>query len=313
MIKMNRRRFISLTAATSVLALTGAMSRPAEALSWQGVALGANASLTLMVEDKAYGRKVLRDTMAELYRLEKIFSIYEPQSELSRLNRVGFLTAPSHEFLALLSLVDGLHQGTSGRFDPTVQPLYQLYRQYAGQPPGHLIDEVKTRVGFEKVTVQASRIAFRDDGMAMTLNGIAQGFITDKIAADMKRAGFNNILLNLGEVRAEGRRDNHQPWHVAIADPQDATRSIFETTLENRAVATSAAAGPNYLLDPRSGQSGGHGASLSVFANSAALADGLSTALSLTTWTEAQHLAASFPDIAMVSRDRSGQVARYNI
>jgi thiamine biosynthesis lipoprotein len=313
MTKFTRRRFITLTAATSALALTGGMSRPAEALSWQGIALGANASLTLMVDDRTYGRKVLQDAIAELYRLEKIFSIFEPHSEISRLNRAGSLTAPSYEFLALLSLVDSIHQRTNGLFDPTVQSLYQLYRQHAGRPPRDRVDQALRSIGFEKVSIRASGIVFQESGMAMTLNGIAQGFITDKIAADLKRAGFRNILLNLGEIRAEGRRDSHQPWQVAIADPHDGNRAVFETALENRAVATSEAAGLNFLLDPRSGQSADHGASLSVFANSAALADGLSTALSLTTWVEAKRIAASFPDIAMVARDCPGHFARFNI
>jgi len=310
---MNRRRFLSLTAATSALALTGAMSRPAQAITWQGVALGANASLTLMVDDKAFGQKVLSESMKELQRLENIFSIYEPGSELSRLNKAGFLDTPSHEFLELLSLVQDLHQRTDGLFDPTVQPLYQLHRAHGGQPPKHLVDRVTAITGFEKVSLKSSRISYGDHGMAMTMNGIAQGYITDKIAAHLKRAGFNNLLLNLGEVRAEGRRHRHQPWRVAIGEPQNAARYIFETDLENRAVATSAASGLTYFIDPRAGRAATQYASLSVLANSAALADGLSTALSLTTWPETQRLARGFANTAIVAQLKSGKTARYKV
>ena len=70
---------------------------------------------------------LLRETAAELRRLEAIFTLYRAESELSRLNRDGYLLAPSPEMLAALDLAGRVHVATGGRFDPTVQPLWRAY------------------------------------------------------------------------------------------------------------------------------------------------------------------------------------------
>src|SRR5690606_10882163 len=71
-------------------------------------------------------------------------------------------------------------------------------------------------VGFDGVGFNRDRIAFARSGMALTLNGIAQGFITDRIVELLRAGGVTSTLADVGEIRALGRRPDGTPWRVGI-------------------------------------------------------------------------------------------------
>nr|WP_238373611.1 hypothetical protein [Kingella kingae] len=89
-----RRRFIGITAAVSTAALlptrTWAQAKT-EPVVWQGVALGADAELRLYHPNRALAESLIQKSLAEVARLEKIFSVYQDNSQVSRLNRAGSL------------------------------------------------------------------------------------------------------------------------------------------------------------------------------------------------------------------------------
>ena len=125
--------------------------------------------------------------------------------------------------------------------------------------------------------------------MAVTLNGIAQGYITDRIVELLRRAGVTQTLVDLGETRAIGGHPAGRPWQAALEDPEAPGRVWGEVNLVDRALATSgdggfvfdAAGRFTHLLDPRTGGSPRRHRAVSVVAPDATLADALSTAFSL--------------------------------
>ena len=130
--------------------------------------------------------------------------------------------------------------------------------------------------------------------MGLTLNGIAQGYATDRVVALLRAEGIERSLVDMGESRALGARDKGVPWRIGVADP-DAPERVSETLeLVDNAVATSGAYGfrfdpegrCNHLLDPKSGGSAGLYKSVTVIASTATAADGLSTAFSFLPLTE---------------------------
>ena len=87
------------------------------------------------------------------------------------------------------------------------------------------------------------RVALIRHGAAITLNGIAQGYATDRVVDMLRQAGLSTTLVNMGEIRAIGARPDGAPWRVGLADP-DRPGALTETVdLVDRAVATSAGAG----------------------------------------------------------------------
>ena len=101
---------------------------------WSGIALGAEAKIIL---DHPKADTLIAQAVAEISRLENIFSLYREDSQLSKLNTQGFLRLPAFEMVELLSICSRIHAQTLGAFDPTVQGLWALYAQEisAGKMP----------------------------------------------------------------------------------------------------------------------------------------------------------------------------------
>lgn len=294
---LNRRRFIAISAAAAGCSLLpfGARAATLDTVRWQGRALGAAASLVIHHHDRAAGERLVRQVVAELERLEQFFSLYRPDSTLSQLNRQGALTAPPPDMIAALVASREVWYATGGAFDPTIQPVWTALADHfsrpgadhAGPAPAR-IREALSLVGFERVMFNRDRIAFGERGMALTLNGIAQGFITDRAVDVLRRGGVEKSMVDMGEIRALGTRADGSPWRVGIGDVNDAELdSVLE--IADRAVATSSADGFRFdelgrfshLLDPRSGRGSSTYRSVTVVAPNATSADAFSTAFSL--------------------------------
>ncbi len=285
---ITRRRVLTLLAGAAALPAfnTHATIRPAR---WKGVALGADAQIII---DHPNAPALIARATAEIHRLENIFSLYRRESQLSRLNRNGMLRDPAFEMIELLSLCAALNARTGGAFDPTIQPLWAVWAEASVRgtiPDENLLTQARARTGWRHVRFSAERVSFVRSGMALTLNGIAQGYIADRIATLLRQEGIKNVLIDTGEITALGHAPDGRDWRITLG--KTGGRKI---TLNNMAVATSAPLGTTFddggtlghIIDPRTGKPGGRWAEISVTDRSAAVADGLSTAFCLMDRTE---------------------------
>jgi thiamine biosynthesis lipoprotein len=279
---VTRRRALALFAAAGTLAAAGLPGAAHARYRWSGTALGAEASITIEGMDRMASRSLIARACDEIDRLEQIFSLYRRSSEISRLNATGRLDGASHELRLLLDRSLSYWQATGGAFNPAIQPLWQLLASHFSADPASP-DPAPDRISATLKLCDPGRIIRRGGrielapGMALTFNGIAQGFITDAVAGLLADAGLANILIDLGELRALPGR----PWRIGIAGSD----SRFD--LNDRAAATSSGAGTplsadgrwHHLIDPLSGTSPHHLGAVTVTAATATEADALSTAL----------------------------------
>ncbi len=292
-----RRRFLKVSAVAAAVGAFPALAAPSHSMRHtdQGVLLGADTEIQLYHPDAQTARAAIAACFAEVRRLEATFSLQEPASALSRLNRDGRLLEPPTELIVLLAKAGEYSRLTRGAFDVTVQPLWTLYaRHFASAtvdvagPCRADIERALERVGYRHVEMSRECIALRRPGMSVTLNGIAQGFITDRVTEMLRAQGFEHVLVNMGEMRALGHHADGTPWQVGIADPDRPWRSRLTLPLRSQAIATSGGYGTpfdssgrhHHLFDPRTGKSANHYRSVSVVAPDATTADALSTGLS---------------------------------
>ncbi len=295
--KVSRRRFLAISAVAAGAAALGLRDRD---LHWQGVALGADASLTLSGGDPQKAQIALAAALDTIRRMERLFSLYDPASALSVLNRAGSLEAEP-EFLRLMAIAGETHRLTGGLFDPTVQPLFA--RALAGHQPDPALYD---RIGWHHVSINSSRISYERPGMAMTLNGIAQGFATDRVSETLAAHGFTATLVNVGEFKIGNRSAS-----IGVAGTNGDLAG--QLTLENAAVATSASngfmlpGGGSHILHPQMASVALGWASATVVAPTAAMADALSTALILSPGEELARSLVSGPARTIVLQDTAGQ------
>ncbi|KGF30290.1 hypothetical protein HMPREF2130_07485 [Oligella urethralis DNF00040] len=224
-----------------------------------------------------------------------MFSLYRDDSVISHLNNEGEVSGFSHDFYWLMSLADEHVRLTHGVFDPTVQILWETYRDYLIENPQASPEELKARMtevrhllGWDGIQLTPNRIRLAKPGQRITLNGIAQGFITDRVTDLMQQRGVDHALINMGEIRGLlplGKA----PWSLGIADPLDASQILKTLELGNQAMATSSSRGTylsyeksiNHIFDPATSQSDERYLSVTVIAPTATQADALATAFSI--------------------------------
>jgi FAD:protein FMN transferase len=316
MVKSNptRRRMIAITAATAASAFlrSGRVARAGDPVRWRGTALGAQASIEIHHPDRAYAERLVRDCLSEVRRLEQQFSLYRTDSAICALNRAGILVSPDPDMVALLRASLHFADLTGGAFDPTVQPLWSLYADHFSSdqpdpegPPKERLAEVLLKVDRRGLLVGADRVALVTHGAAVTLNGIAQGYATDRVVEMLRKAGLSTTLVDMGEIRAIGTRPGGAPWQVGLADPDQPGAFTEIIDLADRAVATTAGAGFRFdrngrfthLFDPATGRSPKLYRTISVIAPTATEADALSTAFSLMPLSRIELALAGRPEI----------------
>lgn len=257
----------------------------------------------------------------EMDRLIAVFTRYQGDSALSVLNDVGRLETPPRELTHVLDRADHYHQMTRGAFDVSVAPLVDLFEGHPRSPTATPPTEPEIAVARELVGarhIRATRraIHFERQGMRVTLDGIAKGFIVDRMAAALDRHRVRHYLVDGGgDLRTRGRSDRGPPWTVAVRDPADPA-SFLDTIRPGRgAVATSGSyerylgAAPRYhhLVDGGSAASPHEARSVSVAAPTAMDADALATAVFILGPSRGLAFIDSVPGCGCLILDRDGR------
>jgi thiamine biosynthesis lipoprotein len=297
-----RRRAIGIFAATTAALLIDGLSRSAAgSYEWRGLAMGADAKIVLSGIAEDHARAAIARIVPEIARLEQVLSLFQQDSEISRLNRSGYLRHPTADLRAALTLALHVSEVSDGLFDPTVQWLWEANADWfaahpdAGLPPRHVVAAACQHIGWQRIAVSPAEIRL-GEGQRITLNGLGQGYVTDRIAELLRQRGFVHVLVDLGEQRALGPQSSGAAWIVA----RDSAAPI---ALREGALATSEGAGcvfgaggrAHHLFDPRNGQSASLWRGITVHHRSAAIADALSTALYAATEQELERTLARFP------------------
>ena len=295
-----RRRVVTVLAATAAGAFASGPSRAARDFAWRGVAMGADAEILFSGIDPDAARNLIETVMAEIERLERALSLFRADSEICRLNRAGVLTMPSGDLRRALALALEVASASGGLFDPTVQALWEAHidwfsaRPDGGVPPARAIAAARTMVDWQRIEVSADRVRL-GGGQRITLNGLGQGYVTDRVADLLRARGLHHVLVDLGEQRALGPRAAGAPWLGARAgDAPIALTSGALATSEGAGCILGAGGAAHHLFDPRSGRSGQHWRRITVHHRSAAVADALSTALYAASPDEMEAITARF-------------------
>lgn len=280
-----------------------------------GVAFGTAVTLTIAVlegeADNAFAA-----AFSALRGVERAASLFDVQSELSRLNRLGRIEDASADFLDMAEFSLRLAAATDGAFDPTVQPLWGVWADASreGRRPtdGELRDAAK-RVGWRGLGIDGRTVRL-EKGMAVTFNAVAQGLGADRALAALATYGVTDALVDTGEFGAHGHHPDGRPWRLAVADPR-ADRAAahfaprgrrFLSTSADNATRWTADFSEHHIVEPWSGHSPRELAEVAVAASSGMMADGLSTAVMVLSRARAHEALALDPDASALLIGKDG-------
>ena len=257
-------------------------------------AMGTVLEITLVGRDESKARAVLPELFALAERLDSLLTVYDPESELSRLKRAAGQgrRAVDPELARILALAKAYARLTRGSFDVTVGPLVELWSEAArrGTPPSAAeLAGASERVGWELIRVHADGSAeIEKPGVAVNLGGVAKGHALDRMLTLLEKRGIDNALLSFGQSStwALGHPTDAPGWRLLARGPGE--RLLGVLTLENQALSVSGSLGQwveidgrryGHVLDPRTGEALQRRRQSLVVAPDASLAEALSKAL----------------------------------
>jgi thiamine biosynthesis lipoprotein len=241
-------------------------------------------------------------------QINDIYNKWNPDSEISALNRLPSNTpiTLSNELYHFLIFTDSVVHLTEGRFDPTVEPLQQLWKNHLSngtKPSPTEINEIKPAIGWNNIHLVEGTFSKDHADTMLDLGGIAKGYAVDLLTENLLAENFSSFYVEWGgEIKTHGRHPAKRPWRVYISrfDNTNPNEAIALLELNDEALATSgdylqkwSVGGSDYfhILDPFSLRAleitSSSIGSASVAAKSCALADGLATA-ALTFSSEAE-------------------------
>lgn len=243
---------------------------------------------------EAYGQNAdaaLDEAVAEIERLDALWSIASSDGEIARLNAEKQITA-SADTLALLTRAKEISAATDGLFSTTIAPLMEAWGFTSGDyrvPDEAELSALLAHVDDEEIAISDSTVTIPADAK-VDLGGIAKGFTSARVMEIFRENGVENGILSLGgNVQALGTKPDGSLWRVGLQDPAD-ERALFATLeLADKAVITSGAYERNFeqdgvvyhhIIDPRTGYPAESGlSSVTIVSDDGTLADGLSTTL----------------------------------
>jgi thiamine biosynthesis lipoprotein len=308
MFNISRRKFLKISAISISIPFASnvLLANNLDKTTWEGKALGANANMTLFHKNPDYSKETIDICINEVRRLEKVFSLFDKDSDISILNKQGFINNPPIELVEILQFAHTLSKNTNGAFDVSVQPLWNVHEKFFKNNNTQdikkfkqSIKKAKKLVSYKNIYINTDKISFKQEKMKITLNGIAQGYITDKITDILRQKGFKNVLVDLGEINSIGGYDDKRDWNIATPYLNDRKH----ITLNNMAVASSGGYGTKFnemyhhLFDTKTGTSANYSKAVTVTAKSAMLADALSTAIYVMPTKKSEKLKKFYPNI----------------
>ena len=299
---MTRSKLIQIILGLVLVLIFGVRSLYIKHPILTGGTMGTRYSVTI----KGYvPRKAIdglhRQIESKLAEINRQMSTWDPDSEISVFNQSDesgpFPTSPG--FCAVIARALELGESTGGAFDPSLQPLLNLWGFGSGGgerevPSDADIATAMEKTGPDKVWVDTSSNLWKaGPEVQLALGAIAKGYGVDVIGELMDGAGYKNWFTEIGgEVMVRGINPAGKPWRIGIQYPSsnpmvDKLQGIVNLT--GGAVATSGdyrnyiekdGVLYSHILDPRSGRAVlSDTASVTVVAPSCMDADGMATAL----------------------------------
>ena len=298
---MTRLARASLVAALALVATATrlpAASASDDAIVEVHFAMGTPVAITARGDDEAHTRTAMRAAFREIRRLETLLTVWNPDSETSRLNldAGGAPRAIAPELADVLRTAQRLGRETGGAFSVLVGPVVDAWRAAEPDAPDAAQLARTTALADPRGLVLDAhgRAALRHAGMRVDLDGIAKGVAADRALALLRAHGVHAAIVNLGgsSMAAFGDAgDGARGWPVELPPSAAAAASdpaVVRLVDEALSVSASGVGEPDgddapprrrTIVDPRTGRRIAHDATALVLHRSATDAEAWSKAL----------------------------------
>jgi FAD:protein FMN transferase len=281
-----------------LLLFGGCSNSKSEIISLSGFTMGTTYNIKIFEQKSIENIQQLQSQIdSVLLHVNKLFSTYMPDSEISQFNKSDSLFTVSDEFNKLFLLSKIIYKNSNGAFDPTVHPLVKLWGfgnkgKINELPSNELVLNTFNKIGFDNIFIKNNLLIKSNQYLELDFSAIAKGYGVDKVSELLINNNVNNFMVEIGgEVYCHGNKLNDD-WVIGLQNPfsELGYENILKViNLKNKAMATSGnyrnyfeIDGQKYshTINPQTGFPVTHNiVSVSVIANDCSSADGYATAL----------------------------------
>ena len=258
--------------------------------------MGSRFDITVVANDSLTGNGYIDLAVAEITRIEKLISSWDPNSQTSEINRNAGIkpVQVDSELFELIQRALGISKLTDGAFDISYASMDRIWKfdgSMKKMPSPEEIAASVSRVGFQNIILDPNErtVFLKLEGMKIGFGAIGKGYAADKAKELLMAAGVPAGIINAsGDMNTWGKQANGEFWKVAITNPMDKNKVFALLPIMEGAVVTSGDYeryvnfnGTRYahIIDPRTGYPATGIISVTVFAPKAELADALATSV----------------------------------
>lgn len=207
-------------------------------------AMGTPCDIQLFARNKSDAKFATDAVIADVQRLEALYSRYKQDSFLSEINRVAVIggsISVDDETASLLDYAVTCYEQSDGLFDITSGILRQAWKFDQGKlPEQSLIDKLLDRIGWHKVSWKRPVLSFLLPGMEIDFGGVVKEYAVDRAASLCYGLGIRHGVINLGgDIKVIGPRNDGSPWRVGIRHPRSKDTLLDTLSLYKGALASS--------------------------------------------------------------------------
>jgi Membrane-associated lipoprotein involved in thiamine biosynthesis len=258
--------------------------------------MGSRFDLTVVAENQAKGEEYLDMAIAEITRIERLISSWDPNSQTSMINNNAGV-APvkvDRELFNLIERAIKISKLTQGAFDISYASMDRIWKfdgSVMEMPSEEAIKQSVAKVGYQNIEMdpENSTVFLKKEGMKIGFGAIGKGYAADMAKALLLKNGvFSGIINASGDLNAWGSQPDGKDWMVAIVNPLNKEKVFSWLPVRDQAVVTSGnyekfiiLNGERYthIIDPRTGYPSKGVRSATVFTKNAELADALATSI----------------------------------
>ncbi|MDT0643100.1 FAD:protein FMN transferase [Zunongwangia sp. F363] len=287
--------------------------------------MGSRFDITVVALDEAEGNKYIDTAVAEISRIEKMISSWDPSSETSAVNKNAGLrpVKVSSELFELIKRAKGISKLTDGAFDISYASMDRIWKfdgSMKTMPSEEMITASVEKVGFENIILNEAEqsVFLKLPGMKIGFGAIGKGYAADKAKALLQQKGVVAGIINAsGDMNTWGEQVTGQAWKVAITNPLDKNKAFALLPVNNEAVVTSGdyekfvefnGTRYSHIIAPRTGYPATGIISVSVFAPKAELADALATSVFVMGKEVGLNRINQLPEIECIIIDSEGKI-----
>ena len=278
--------------------------------------------------DKAKAVAAIDAAFKEMERIERVFSKFDENSEVSKINRSAGMEKVdvSGEVFGLTERSIYYSRISGGTFDITVGPLMEIWgfvRENKSLPDRGVIDNALKHVGYKNIELDSGELSVRflDKGVKIDFGGIAKGYAVDRAKDVLASKGIKNGLINLGgNIFALGHAPGKESWNIGVEDPRNKGKLLHTFEVIDKGISTSGnyerffeIGGKRYshIINPITGEPCQGIISVTVISDSAEKADALSTAIFVMGEEKGLSLARSIKDMKVLILKEDGSLISY--